>query len=132
MSLFKKLFGKEKPGPPKVAVTSPTPVPPAPVDPSKDPNMIRVFDSYGRELFITRQQWRDNVLLGNLKDAWNEPDKLYQLIVSALNDGFHSDVIGASEQLYEIDPFRRSASVLFALPYIIPALWTVLRLTAHS
>ena len=27
------------------------------------PNLIRVHDSYGRELYITREHWRDSVLL---------------------------------------------------------------------
>lgn len=106
MSFFKKLFGKGKPAP----VQAPsTPKPPAPAsappsDPSKDPNMIRVFDGYGRELFITKQAWRDGVLLENLKKAWDKPDELYNMIVSALNDGFRSDVVDAARHLYKIDP----------------------------
>jgi tetratricopeptide (TPR) repeat protein len=68
--------------------------------------MIRVFDEYGREVFITKQQWRENVLLGSLKDVWNQPDKLYTVIFSALNDGFRSDVIDAAQHLYKIDPDR--------------------------
>ncbi len=88
MSLFKKLFGKEKPGPPKAAVTSPTPVPPTPVDPSKDPNMIRVFDSYGRELFITRQQVCGIMCSWEIfKNAVERAGQtLPTFIVSALND----------------------------------------------
>jgi tetratricopeptide (TPR) repeat protein len=74
--------------------------------------MIRVFDEYGREMFITKQEWRKNVLPGILKKAWNQPDELYNVIVSTLNDGFHSDVIGAAKHLYKIDPSRsRSACV---------------------
>jgi tetratricopeptide (TPR) repeat protein len=68
--------------------------------------MIRVFDEYGREMFITKQQWREDVLPGSLKDAWNQPDKLYAVIFSALNDGFRSDVIDAAKHLYKIDPDR--------------------------
>jgi tetratricopeptide (TPR) repeat protein len=74
--------------------------------------MIRVFDEYGREMFITKQEWRKNVLPGILKKAWNQPDELYNVIVSTLNDGFRSDVIGAAKHLYKIDPDRsRSACV---------------------
>ena len=65
--------------------------------------MIRVFDSSGRELFITRQAWRDDVLKPNLLKAWNQPDELYNMILSALNDGFRSDVVDAAQQLHKID-----------------------------
>lgn len=104
MSIWKKLFGrkKEPPIPPAPVRSASQPAPVA--DPSKDPNLIRVFDSYGRELFITRQEWRDSVLLGNLKKAWDQPDQLYGMIVGALNDGFLSDVVDAAKQLYKIDP----------------------------
>src|SRR6476620_11307826 len=68
--------------------------------------MIRVFDEYGREMFITKQEWRKNVLPGILKKGWNQPDELYNVIVSTLNDGFWSDVIGAAKHLYKIDPDR--------------------------
>jgi len=65
--------------------------------------MIRVHDAYGRELFITRDQWRDSVLLGNIEKAWNSPDELYQMIIGALNDGFRSDVVKAAQHLHKID-----------------------------
>jgi tetratricopeptide (TPR) repeat protein len=74
--------------------------------------MIQVFDGYGREMFITKQEWRKSVLPGILKKAWNQPDELYNVIVSTLNDGFRSDVIGAAKHLYKVDPGRsRSACV---------------------
>ena len=101
MSFFGKLFGKkETPSSKNAAATAPLP----PGDPSKDPNLIRVHDAYGRELFITREEWRDSVLLGNIERVWDKPDELYGMIVSALNDGFRSDVVKAARHLYEIDP----------------------------
>jgi tetratricopeptide (TPR) repeat protein len=93
---IKKLFGKK----PKAVESASS----ASSDPAKDPNMIRFYDNYGREMFITKQQWRNSVLLGNIKKAWNQPDELYNLIFSALNDGFRADVVDAAEQLYKIDP----------------------------
>ena len=42
-----------------------------------DPNLVRVFDQYGQEVFLTRQQWRDEVLPANLQGHWNDPDALY-------------------------------------------------------
>lgn len=101
MSFLRKLFG-QKDTPSTAAPATPPPLPPA--DPSQDPNLIRVHDAYGRELFITRDQWRNSVLLGNIEKAWDKPDELYQMILSALNDGFRSDVVKAAQHLYEIDP----------------------------
>jgi tetratricopeptide (TPR) repeat protein len=105
MSFLKKLFGGSTP--PKMP-TSPPPISqkPPPKDPAQDPNMIRVHDAYGRELFITKENWRTNVLAGTIQSNWNKPDDLYNVIVSALNDGFRSDVVSAAEQLYKIDPER--------------------------
>lgn len=100
MSFLGKLFGRKKDSPKTVSPTTPANT----TDPAKDPNLIRVFDSYGRELFITRQEWRDKVLLGNLKQVWDQPDELYGMIIGALNDGFRSDVVEAARQLHKIDP----------------------------
>jgi hypothetical protein len=71
---LKKLLSRKEPGRAE-SISS---------DPVKDPDLIRIFDVYGREMFITRQQWRNNVLPGNIKESWNKPDDLYNLIYSAL------------------------------------------------
>ena len=72
-------------------------------EPSKD--LITVYDAYGRELKITAGEWREKVLGPNLKASWNDADKLYNLIISALNDGFAEDVREAAARLVEIDSF---------------------------
>lgn len=108
MSFFSKLFGK-KPSPAAAA--------PAPADPSKDPNMIRVFDAYGREMFITKQAWRDSVLLDHIKKVWNDPNALYDAIVQALHDGFGSDMVKPAEQLAAIDPNAERGAVILGVVY---------------
>jgi len=112
MGLF-DIFSGKKLQPKK----TPPPVPagPPPADPSQDPNMIRVFDGYGREMFITKQQWRDNVLAGNIKQVWDKPDELYGMIVLALNDGFRTDVVDAARHLYKIDPQRVRATCIWGI-----------------
>lgn len=102
MGLFDKLFGKktEPSAPPPL----PAKIPPRPVeDLRQDPNLVRVYDKYGREMFITKQEWRTNILPGTIRAEWNKPDQLYSVILSALNDGFRSDVIEAARQLHRID-----------------------------
>ncbi|MBS7436910.1 tetratricopeptide repeat protein [Pseudomonas syringae] len=68
-----------------------------------DGELITVYDSYGREMKITRSEWREKVFLPNLKQQWGDADELYNLIVSGLNDGFATDLMPAAERLVEID-----------------------------
>lgn len=72
-------------------------------DPSKDPNLIQVFDAYGREMFITKEAWRKDVLPGTIKLNWNNPDQLAGIVIGSLNDGFFADMLDAAEQLHRID-----------------------------
>lgn len=106
MSFFRKLFGGGKPSKqtePAEERRAPLAKVPPPKDPAQDPNMIRVFDKYGRELFISKDEWRKNVLPGSIQSQWNNPDQLYGVILGALNDGFRADVLDAARQLHKID-----------------------------
>jgi tetratricopeptide (TPR) repeat protein len=84
-------------------------------DPANDPNLIRVFDKYGREFFIPKEEWRTNVLPGALKSNWNNPDQLCEVIIGALNDGFITDVAAAAERLYEFDPNSSRGACVYAI-----------------
>lgn len=113
MSFLGRLFGG------KAAAPSPAPTAaPAPTDPSKDPNMIRVHDAYGRELFMTKQAWRDSVLLDHIKKVWSDPDALYSTIVQSIEDGFTSDMVKPAEQLAKIDPNAERGAVLLAVVHL--------------
>jgi tetratricopeptide (TPR) repeat protein len=75
--------------------------------------LITVYDAYGREVKITRNEWRDKVFLPNLRQKWNEAAELYNLIVAGLTDGFATDLRPAAERLLEIDVIpERSHSIL--------------------
>ena len=77
--------------------------------------MIQVFDAYGREMFITKEAWRTNVLPGSVKSNWNNPDQLYGIIIGALKDGFRPDVTAAAEQLYKIDSQAERAACVWGI-----------------
>lgn len=100
--MFGKLFGKGR------GVEAP-----APKEPTAD--MIRVHDEYGRELFLTRDQWRTNVLLGAIKSQWNDPERLYGTIVQALQDGFRADIVDAAQHLYRTDPNKERAATVWGI-----------------
>ncbi len=120
MSFLKKLLGKKSP-PPAVSAPSaqaPQPVAPPPAnDPAANPDLMRVFDRDGRERFIPRQEWRDNVLLGHLEKVWNDPEHLHATIVKSLNDGFLTDMVEPAEQLLRIDPVPERAAVTLSVVY---------------
>jgi tetratricopeptide (TPR) repeat protein len=115
MNFIKKLFGG-KGAELKPVQTSPA-AGVAPSDPAKDPKMIRVHDAYGREMFITKQAWRDSVLLDHIKKVWNEPDALYSTIVQSLQDGLGSDMVKPAERLAEIDSDAERGAVVLAIVY---------------
>lgn len=76
--------------------------PAQPASPAKE-ELITAYDAYGRELKITRSEWREKIFLPALQQKWNEPGELYNQIVTGLNDGFASDLLPAAARLVEID-----------------------------
>ncbi len=64
---------------------------------------IRAFDQNGQEVIVPREEWRTNVLPGMVKEAWDQPDQLYLLVLNSLNDGFFAEMASAAQHLYETD-----------------------------
>jgi len=117
MSFLKNLFGSSSST--KVSLShSPTQDPTLPKNPNSDSNMIRVFDAYGREMFITRQQWRDNVLLGTIQNNWDDPEKLAGFIIQSLQDNFFDEMIRPAERLLQLEPDAERSTVLLAIVYL--------------
>ena len=113
MSLFDNLFGRKRSAsaPATAGPMKPAALPPerASEVPSKDPNLIQVFDAYGRELFISKEQWRTGVLPGTLKSHWQNADQLYGVIFGALNDGFLRTYCRQPSSFSALITFRREA-----------------------
>lgn len=110
MSFFKKLFGgsREK----KAAANGPS----ASVEQMRqDPNLIGVHDEYGRELFITKDEWRKNILPGALQQHWDDAEALYRTVVGAVEDGFAEDVVDAAERVKAIHPDHRVGVAIHAI-----------------
>jgi tetratricopeptide (TPR) repeat protein len=110
-----RLFSKKEPAAAQSAAHSSAPVSSTNADPRTDPTLIRVFDEFGRELFITKEQWRTSVLPGTLKSNWNNPDQLYGIIVGALKDGFFADIVDAAEHLHRIDPVPARGACMYGV-----------------
>lgn len=81
----------------------------------QDPNFVRVFDAYGQEVFVPRQQWRDEVLPGNLQAAANNPDELYAVLLNAMNDGFFAEIEPAAAHLQATDTNTVRGACIYAI-----------------
>ncbi|MCH2074457.1 MAG: hypothetical protein MK130_06305 [Puniceicoccaceae bacterium] len=117
MSFLKKIFGKKQKVEASDHSNQKAKTGSQPLEP-KDDELIKVYDKYGREMQITRQEWLDNVLTGNLKKHWDSPDELYQLLLSAFNDGFFAEVEDAARHLSEIDPTPERGVVVYAIVFL--------------
>ncbi|WPJ97528.1 hypothetical protein SH580_07370 [Coraliomargarita algicola] len=111
MSFLKKLFGSKKQ--PASNASKPAATPSVNLD-----ETITAHDKYGREMQITKRDWLNNVLLGNLKKAWSNPDELYGLIVSAYQDGFFAEIEDAVQQLAKIDPTPERGDTTLGILYL--------------
>lgn len=88
----------------------------APADTTGKPDqLITAYDVHGREIRITRADWRDRMLLPQLEAKWNDPEALYGLIVNALNDEFIAEVEPASRRLLDTDPIIERSHVIRAI-----------------
>ncbi|MEX2137814.1 MAG: hypothetical protein WD894_01025 [Pirellulales bacterium] len=94
MRFLAKLFGQKPP-----AAATPER---ADTEPPGEDELMRVFNAYGREMMISKQDWRDNVLLDGLESARHDPDQLYSMLVNALEDGLAKDVVQYAEHLQRI------------------------------
>jgi len=51
-----------------------------------DNSLVSVYAAGGREVFLKRDEWKDDILPHNLKKKWDNPDELCQLILTAMRD----------------------------------------------
>lgn len=103
MGILQKLFGKKRD---------------AADDCAGGADLIHVYDAYGRELAITKQEWRDKILLDSLESARHDPERLHQMIVAALADGFAEDVLPYAEHLHRTDTIFSRGATLLAVVYM--------------
>ena len=121
MNFFKKLFKKPSAIAKKteqLEVNKPKQKTAKSVDEKQADNqskLITVYDKLGREIKLTREQWRDSVLIGHLEKNWDDADALYSAILTAVQDGFESAVLDAAKRLYEIDPNKERGGCMYAI-----------------
>lgn len=76
---------------------------------------IRAYDQQGREVIVPRDEWRQNVLPGMVKEAWDSPDQLYMILVNSLSEGFFAEMEDAAKRLYETDPLPARGACMWGI-----------------
>lgn len=100
MSIVKRLFGKQSESALQDGL-------------SQRDDMIRMYDSNGGELLVSKSEYRNKVLPDSLQRVKHSPDELYGSIVLALQDCFFEECLSPARQLAQIDPDKeRSTTVL--------------------
>jgi len=85
---------------------------------TKDTDKVKVYDEYGREYYMTKEQWKNDVLIANLEKAKNNPDELYNLLFTALQDGFFEEGTKFAERLAQIDPDKSRGAIVLGIFYM--------------
>lgn len=79
----------------------------------ENPNLVQLYDETGREIFVHREVWRQEILPKSIRDNWDDAEKLYRIIIGAIEDGFEADVLDAAIHFSKIDSIPdRAACVL--------------------
>ncbi len=113
MNIIRGMFGRKKQDDASASKPSSTTK-----DPATDPNMVRVYDEYGRECYIEKNTWRTNVLPGALNKARDSPDQLANVVTSALEDGFAADALPYAEILNRTDLSPSRGAAILGATYI--------------
>ena len=121
MNIFKKLFSRAKPAAKNQEqleeqdVSQVVSRPDDKAEQSNSSELITVYDKLGREMKITREQWRDSVLTGHIEKNCDDPAGLYGAVLTAVQDGFESDVLDAAKRLFEIDANKERSCSMYAI-----------------
>ncbi|MFT3828907.1 MAG: hypothetical protein QM691_04285 [Opitutaceae bacterium] len=135
MSFFKKILGKKtsQPAPgasrepgdatqpvnPPTENTTPEQAPAAApqTDEAAQANLMPMLDEQGRQVMVTRPEWRERVLLPHLEKVRENPDDLAGTILHSLQNGFLTDMVEPAEQLARIDPNAERGAVILSVVY---------------
>lgn len=109
--MFGGIFGKKRSGK-QLEASAPTSKASG-TQPSAE--MIRVYDDYGRELEMPKEEWRSKVLPTTIQNAWNDPERLYSVVASALGDGLFSDVLPAAQRVAELEPASPRGACVYGI-----------------
>lgn len=76
---------------------------------------VRAFDEFGRQVIVPREEWRTKVIPGMVQEAWDDPDRLYGVILNSLNDGFVAEMTEAAEHLVATDTIPARGTCMWGI-----------------
>lgn len=82
---------------------------------SKEQQLIRVYDDFGREVSIEKEEWRKQILPELFARDWENAGLLYEDIVLALRDGFNKEALPAARQYFRIETDAARKYLLYSL-----------------
>lgn len=74
--------------------------------------LLTMFDAEGKEVKVSRRQWVEQILPENIRDAWDDPEALYALLVAAVNEKMGPSIYDSIKRLAQIDPDPHRPAVL--------------------
>lgn len=89
-----------------------------PKDDKDSEKRILVYDKDGNQYTIPKSYWISNVLPKEIEKEWNNPDNLYNVIVSCLKDEAFEIAIKPALHLFDIDKDRQRACLILGLVYL--------------
>lgn len=117
MKFFRKLFAAKSadaPAPAEAVPAAPAIAADTPAAPAASEPQVATHDAYGREVRLTKTEWRDRVLLPGLEKVADQPDALAAGLARALQAGFAADVLDHAARLAATDPQPERGPVLHA------------------
>lgn len=82
---------------------------------NQPPAVVNAFDQNGQQVQVPRAQWQAEILPNLIKEAYDQPDQLYMLIVNSLNDGFIEEMMEPARHLYESDTVPARGACMWAI-----------------
>lgn len=80
--------------------------------------IIECYDAYGRKILISKDEWKNKILPDQLKKYRDDDNALYNLILSAIDDGFINEVVESAEHLKEIDRIKERGYTILSIVYM--------------
>jgi tetratricopeptide (TPR) repeat protein len=76
---------------------------------------IVVYDKEGKPFTLERSVFAAKVLPKEFEAAFNDPERLYGAVVTALNDQFFFEALAPAQRLLEIDPRKERATTILGI-----------------
>ncbi len=77
--------------------------------------LMTVNTADGGPIQIPREQFRQQILPQHIKELNDKPEELYGLIMNAVNDGFHVEILDAAHHLHEIDTIKERSTTALSI-----------------